>query len=135
MAVPESASIGLISLIALAVGSALGGVTRVLLVAASTKRWGARFPWGTLAVNLSGAFAAGWLGALILTGAMEPATTLFLLTGFLGSYTTVSALSLHTLLLAREGRGAAALGYLGATVFPGLLLVGVGFAMGRAVHG
>lgn len=67
---------------------------------------GEDFPWGTLGVNVSGTLAAGLLlgAAGRIDGALTAAALHLLLVGFLGSYTTVSSLSLQTLQLARGGR-------------------------------
>jgi len=92
-------------LVAVIVGSALGGMARFWLADAVSRRLGERFPWGTLAVNASGALAIGVLAALLPgeTGS-GPATGAwhFAVLGFLGSYTTVSSFSLQTLALLHE---------------------------------
>ena len=63
-----------------------GAVARFLLDAAVGARAGRAFPWGTLAVNLSGAFLLG-----VVTGAALGGDGLRLLgTGLLGAYTTFS---------------------------------------------
>lgn len=67
------------------------------------RRSAGTFPWGTLLVNLSGAFLAGCLLGLPGAG-LENRLWQFGILGFLGSYTTVSSFSLQALELAREGR-------------------------------
>ena len=67
-------------------------------------RAGRAFPWGTLAVNLSGAFA---LGAVTGAALGDDATRL-LGTGFLGAYTTFSTWMLETHRQAEDGRFAGA---------------------------
>ena len=64
----------------------LGAVARVVLGAAVDARARSAFPWGTLAVNVSGAFA---LGALVGAGLGGEGYTLAA-TGFLGAFTTFS---------------------------------------------
>ena len=64
----------------------LGAVARVVLGAAVDARARSAFPWGTLAVNVSGAFA---LGALVGAGLGGDAYALAA-TGFLGAFTTFS---------------------------------------------
>lgn len=90
----------------IALGGALGGVARFWLTGFVGRRIGESFPWGTLAVNVSGAFLIGLLWA----AAGDSPAWRYLAYGLLGSYTTVSAFSLQTLTLARDGRPAAALG-------------------------
>lgn len=88
-----------------ALGSALGGMARFFLSGLIGRRIGETFPWGTLVVNVSGAFALGLLAGLVAGGgfAARPEVWLFAVSGFLGSYTTVSSFSLQTLALARDG--------------------------------
>ena len=91
--------------VAVIVGSALGGMARFWLADAIGRRLGERFPWGTLAVNASGALAIGVLAALFLGPAGSgtgTATWHFAVLGFLGSYTTVSSVSLQTLALLHD---------------------------------
>lgn len=88
-----------------ALGSALGGMARFFVSGFVGRRIGETFPWGTMAVNVSGALA---VGIIVATGdfsqlAAPSAVWVFVITGFLGSYTTVSSFSLQTLALAREG--------------------------------
>ncbi|MGE5408150.1 MAG: fluoride efflux transporter CrcB [Syntrophothermus sp.] len=65
---------------------------RFALDAAVSERWNGNFPAGTLAVNLSGAFALG-----LLAGAALHGTALTLLAGGgLGSYTTFSTWMLES---------------------------------------
>jgi CrcB protein len=104
--------------------------------AALGRRLGEAFPWGTIAVNLSGAFAIGIVGAGAHDGATwlaRPEIWLGTVTGFLGCYTTVSALSLQTVALARGGEsGRAALNLL-LTLTLGLGAAAAGMALGTAI--
>ncbi|RKQ88538.1 fluoride efflux transporter FluC [Brockia lithotrophica] len=76
-------------------GGFFGAILRYLLSAPLNTRAfasGAALPWGTLAVNLSGAFTFGLLDAVLpLPSPFRP----LLLAGFLGGYTTFSALMLE----------------------------------------
>lgn len=88
-------------------GCALGGMARLWVSNTVGHRLGEAFPWGTLAVNVTGAFAIGILAAVAASGEGwfgEPTLWLFAGIGFLGSYTTVSAFSLQTLLLMQNGQ-------------------------------
>lgn len=84
-----------------AIGCALGGILRYLLMTWVNRLCGEAFPWGTLAVNVLGSFLLGLvLGAgnttadswLTLQGAHA-----FSAIGFCGGLTTFSAFSLQTL--------------------------------------
>jgi fluoride exporter len=95
----------------IALGSAFGGMARFLLSGLVARSAGEDFPWGTLAVNVSGAAGIGVAAACADAGLLEawPRFWPMLVVGFLASYTTVSAVSVQTLALARGGaRGHAA---------------------------
>ena len=81
------------------VGGGLGAMSRHAMGRATFHAFGPGFPWGTLTVNVAGSFLIGLavgLFALFETG--QP-TRLFLVTGFLGGFTTFSAFSLDSLTL------------------------------------
>lgn len=85
-------------------GSALGGVARFWLSGQVGHRVGETFPWGTLAVNASGALLIGAIAALAVRGGADVDRLWhFAVFGFLGSFTTVSSFSLQTLTLALQG--------------------------------
>jgi fluoride exporter len=93
------------TVMAVILGSALGGMARFWLADLVGRHVGERFPWGILVVNGSGAFTIGILAAVTpaaASGAGSLAWHLAVL-GFLGSYTTVSSFSLQTLALAHAG--------------------------------
>jgi fluoride exporter len=98
----------MIEMLLVALGGALGACARFWLSGLVARRLGETFPWGTLVVNVSGALVIGLLAARFLTaeGIAPPwrETWLLLVTGLLGSYTTVSSFSLQTLALARAGQ-------------------------------
>jgi fluoride exporter len=124
-------------LLAIALGGAIGGAAR-FWVSRHVARWmGEQFPWGTLAVNLSGAFVIGIVaGATILSQNLQAGQGLFwglLVTGILGSYTTVSSLSLQTLTLYDRGHKSAALANMAITVVAGLGLAAFGIGLGMAL--
>ena len=107
-------------------GGALGAAGRFWLGGALLRQLGSGIPWGTLAANLLGSFAVGFI-AVWLEGRGPSALywRAFLIVGVLGGLTTFSALMLETLLFARTGRNEA-LAYLGGTLVAGLLLVWAG---------
>ncbi len=86
----------------LAVGAlgGLGALARFLLDALVSAGAGARFPLGTLLVNLSGALVLGLLVGIALSG------DAYLLAGTaaIGSYTTFSTWMLESHRLAEDGR-------------------------------
>ncbi len=120
------AQLGLVAL-----GGGIGGALRHLVTIWFCERVGDRFPWGTLAVNLSGAFL---LGVLLASGAGQASgfegSWLLLGVGVLGSYTTVSSLSLQVLLMAKDNRRGAAFVYAASTLLAGVAAVFSGSWLG-----
>lgn len=116
-------------------GGALGAAGRFWLGGALLRRLGEGIPWGTLAANLIGSFAIGFL-AVWLEGRGPHALywRAFLIVGVLGGLTTYSSLMLECLLLARSPRATMALVYLGTTLAAGLLLVWLGSRMALAIR-
>ena len=120
------------ALISVVIGSALGGTARYFVSGVVARRLGETFPWGTMIVNVTGAFLIGILGALATHGSSLFAASnpwLFAVTGFLGCYTTVSSFSLQTLALARDGEAALAVGNVVFSVLLCLGAVAGGFAV------
>lgn len=118
--------------LAVFLGGGLGGALRYAVSGWVGRRVGETFPWGTLVVNASGAFAIGLLLGLLLSGhAFAGGLWLPLGVGVLGGYTTVSSLSLQTLLLSRDGGHGRAAAYLGLSLLTGLVAVLAGIGAGR----
>jgi fluoride exporter len=119
------------TLLAIAVGGALGTVARFLLDSAFTQPSG-RFPTVTLLINLSGSLAIGFLIPLVdRVASRRPLARPFLLVGILGGWTTYSTFAVAAVTLAKDGHAATSLAYLAATVVGGLALVVLGHAGGR----
>jgi CrcB protein len=76
----------------------VGAVLRFLVDRAVARRAARSFPFGTLAVNISGAALLGLLGSL----ALSRYTALLAGTAFVGSYTTFSTWMLETQRLSEE---------------------------------
>lgn len=122
-------------ILAVAVGSAAGGVARYLLTEAVQLRTGANFPFGTLLVNIVGCFALGFLTQAVLQQHdASPRLRAFLTIGLCGGFTTFSAFSLETVRMLEEGHVARASGYIGASVVLGMVALWLGMATGRALR-
>jgi fluoride exporter len=100
-----------------AVGSAIGGVSRYLMAGAIWAATGPRFPWATLLVNVLGSFLIGIAAVMLATRSNElwPARE-FLIIGILGGFTTFSSFSYDSLRLMQSGFMVSALGYILASV-------------------
>ena len=116
-------------------GGALGAAGRFCLGGALLRSFGNGIPWGTLAANLIGSFAVGFI-AVWLEGRGPSALywRAFLTVGVLGGLTTFSALMLEALLFARAQRNDLLLAYLGGTLVAGLLLVWAGARLAEALR-
>ena len=124
--------------IAIVVGSVLGGSARYFVSGVIARRLGETFPWGTMTINVTGAFLIGIFGALAThPGSVfaSPDPWLFAVTGFLGCYTTVSSFSLQTLTLARSGEPLAAIGNVAVSVGLCLAAVSCGFLLADTLGG
>lgn len=109
------------------VGGALGAGGRYWLGGWLLRQLGGGIPWGTLAANLLGSFAAGFLAIWLENrGPSGLYWRAFLIVGMLGGLTTYSALMLECLLYSRSARSGLLLGYLGVTLVTGLMLVWLG---------
>ena len=114
-----------------ALGGAVGSASRFAVADWTSTRWGLAFPWGTLAVNLTGSLMIGLVMTLLLARGADPTYRLVLVTGFLGGYTTFSAFSFETLALLEARRWDAAALYVGGSVGLGLLATALGLGLGR----
>ncbi|MCT2085481.1 CrcB family protein [Microbacterium enclense] len=113
---------------AVVVAGGLGAALRFALDSAVRGRTGERFPWGILAVNLTGAFVLGLLTPLVV----DEAWRWIVGTGLLGGYTTFSAVAVTTALLAEEGRTRAATTYALASFAGSVLAAVLGLTLGHA---
>lgn len=117
------------TLAAIAVVGGLGAMARFLLDGAVSSRLGRAFPFGTLAVNLTGAFALGALyGAAVGGDALRLAGV-----GFLGAYTTFSTWALEAHRLGEDGRTRLGLANLLVSLALGLGCAWLGRELGAAL--
>lgn len=121
------------SVLAVALGGALGAVARAVVDAAVSARTG-RFPWGTWTVNVLGALIlgvlSGWLGGR--DGA--PLWHVAAASGFCGAFTTFSTWMHQTLaLLERRWWRLAAWNI--ASLAIGVAAAAAGWALGAALAG
>lgn len=120
--------------LSIAVGGAAGALGRYLVDTWVSTRTGSSFPWGTLVVNLTGAFVLGLLATLAIERAVLPSTIRPpVMIGFLGAYTTFSTWMLDSWRLLDEGSWLAAAGNLFGSMALGLVAVGAGIVIGRIV--
>jgi CrcB protein len=117
------------TLAAIALLGGLGAIARFLLDGAVASRAGRAFPFGTLAVNLTGAFALGALvGAAVSSQALRLAGV-----GFLGAYTTFSTWALEAHRLGEDGRTRLGLVNIALSLALGLGCAWLGRELGMAL--
>lgn len=121
------------TLLVVAFGGALGAVARYLGSGWVQSVSGGFFPWGTLAVNVTGSLALGfalaWLQSTLASAELRD----FVAIGFLGSFTTFSTFSYEALMLIRDGEWWRAGGYTLGSVLLGLVAAGAGAVLALAL--
>jgi CrcB protein len=118
----------LASIIYVAIGGALGSVSRYLLGTwTQSISKSIDFPYGTLTINLIGCFVIGFLSQLAeARGAFTAESRAFIFIGILGGFTTFSSFGNDTVNLLHDGETLNALANIGANVILGLALVWLG---------
>jgi len=121
-------------LVAIAVAGALGSIGRYSVGRWVYEAFGPQFVYGTLAVNVAGCFALGFLMQVGISSDTVPSTLrLALTTGFLGAFTTFSTFGYETVRYVEDGALALAAINVGANVGIGLLAAWAGMASARLV--
>lgn len=101
-----------------------------------------RFPWATFWTNVSGSFMLGVVVVLAGVGAGRTASAggrrsrylrLFLATGLLGAFTTMSTYAVETALLLKDGQVAMAAAYGLGSLLGGLTLAYAGLFVARRI--
>lgn len=118
----------LTSILLVGAGSAVGGMLRYGISLLRTP-FPATFPYWTLAVNVVGSILIG-----LLAGWPDPVdrrTSLLLMTGVCGGFTTFSAFSLETISLFEAGESGLALLTIGTNLFGSLLGCALGYWLAR----
>ena len=116
-------------LVAVGLAGGAGALARFLIDGGVSSRLGREFPFGTLAVNLSGSFALGVLAGATLHGDASRIAA----TGFLGGYTTFSTWVFESQRLGEDGQlGLGGVNFIVSLVL-GVLLAWAGRHAGSAL--
>ena len=121
-------------IIAIAVGGALGALSRFWATNLANSLFGTDFPYGILIVNIAGSFAIGVVFILLVERSLLP--TFWgagLMVGFLGAFTTFSTFSLQALGLLEASRFVAAVIYIAASVIICILAAALGMLVARLI--
>ncbi len=122
-----------------AIGGALGSVSRFWLSGIISRHFGETFPFGTLTINFTGSFLIGAFAALAIPeGRMDSQSrafaTQFLMIGVCGGYTTFSSFSLQTLNLLRDREWLYAGGNVILSVVLCMIAVWLGWLLGSTFN-
>lgn len=122
------------NILLVAIGGAIGSVGRYLVGLSATRLAGPNFPWGTLTVNVVGAFAIGLLVEMVARR-FDASNEMraFIVTGILGGFTTWSSFTLDTMVLFERGEVGLSALYLLASLLVSFAAIFAGLALGRAL--
>jgi CrcB protein len=121
-------------LVLVGVGGFFGAIARRVVDLWVSERADSAFPFGTLVVNLTGAFVLGLLFAWATERDVLPAEIRApVMIGFIGAYTTFSTWMLESWRLVEAGASQRAAVISAGAVALGLVAVVAGLAVGRAL--
>lgn len=120
-------------LLLVCLGGAIGSGLRYLTATVTARVLGLDFPFGTLAVNLVGAFGIGVIQEVAAVRLLTEPGRLFLTAGLMGGLTTYSAFTYETISLAQVGAWHRAWLNVVVTTAACLLLCVLGMAAGRSL--
>ncbi len=116
------------------IGGALGSVLRFWVGSYIGGRFGSRFPYGTFVVNMTGSFLIGVVFAVMAEKTQWSANWRYLIPiGFIGGYTTFSALEYETFRLFQDGQILTAMLNVALSVIVGFVGVWAGAIAGRSL--
>jgi fluoride exporter len=119
---------------AIALGAVPGALCRYYLTRWCIQWFGAGFPYGTFAINLSGALVMGFFATFTMERAIaSPDLRALVAIGFLGAYTTFSTYALDTTTLLHGGYWGKSLIYWSASAILGTVCVEIGSILARKI--
>ena len=120
--------------LSIALGGALGACARYGVGHLAIRFLGPGYPFGTLIVNVLGSFLMGILiEYMALRWSPSQEMRVFLVTGFLGAFTTFSTFSLDVAVQVEKGDYFIAGGYIALSVILSIAGLFAGLAMMRAL--
>ena len=124
----------MIKFLNLIIGGVSGTLARYLFSGFIYRIFGTTFPYGTLAVNLSGCLIVGFLASLSEKKfLLDPNARILLMVGFCGAFTTFSTFILETSNLLRDGETVRAFWNVMGCVAIGFVLFRIGFWIGEII--
>jgi len=121
-------------IMAIAIGGALGAVSRYLVIGLVTDWLGKNYPYGTLAVNVIGSFFIGILYVVVVQKMhVSPELKSIMVVGFLGAFTTFSTFSLEAFNFINEGLVLNAITYILSSVILCIISVWAGVSAAKLI--
>ena len=114
------------SILLVGLGGAGGSILRYLLQRTFNNSY---FPFGTLAINISGCLIIGILWAYLSKNNLSEITVLLLMTGFCGGFTTFSAFTHESIHLLMENKWLLFFAYIIISVGGGMIATYLGFKL------
>ena len=119
-------------LLVVGLGGFLGAISRYGVAIAISKIWTREFPLATFVANVSGSFVLGLFATLAAERVgISPQWRLFVVTGFVGAYTTFSTFEYETQRLAESGAAWLGLANVLTSVVAGYAAVQLGVWLAR----
>ncbi len=124
----------MLDLIVVAIGGAIGSVSRYMLGNFITKNYHGNFPIGTFAINILGCFLMGiFMSSLIQREMVDTTWRLFLCVGLLGGFTTFSSFGYEAITMLSQGKTMMAGMYAGCSVVAGLVSAITGMMVAKFI--
>ncbi len=118
----------------IAIGGALGSVARFWIGTTVAGRMGTRFPFGTLAVNITACFVIGFtLEILNRHTNLNPSWRFLIPIGFVGAYSTFSTYEWEIYSNLMQGAFWIAILYLTVSLVAGLIAVAAGVSLAKLI--
>lgn len=122
----------MMELVVVAIGGAIGSVSRYLLGNLIQRNFGGSFPMGTFLINILGCFLMGLCMSALVESELENTTwRLFLCIGLLGGFTTFSSFGYDALTMLSKGKTIMAGMYAGCSVVGGLFAAMTGMLVAK----
>lgn len=120
----------------IALGGALGALSRYELGLWISNKWNQGFPLHTFLINVTGAFLLGFLNILFIERlTVSPLWRLGIGVGFLGAFTTFSTFGFEVITLLEGGSYGTAAAYTSLSLVIGFTGVALGIGLARVIGG
>jgi CrcB protein len=122
------------SIVAVAIGGAIGAVMRFVVANLVQQATAGAIGYGTLAVNVTGGLALGFLARMLAPPHASHTLFLALTVGLCGGYTTFSTFSLDMLTLVERGQALRAVSYAFVSVALSYFALAFGYGIAKSIR-